>query len=214
MKRAMLDIPGSSLDDSLSRALVIARYLHKDQKRKGTTIPYMSHLMAVGAIVMEAGGNEEQQIAGVLHDVVEDTSATVDDIDRSFGPAVAAIVRACSDTEIKPKPPWRERKVAYINHLADIHADALLVSLADKVHNARCILADYQREGPQLWTRFNVESDGAAGQLWYYRSLVGVFTLRRDDLMPQAQPLVADLASIVANLEDEIALQEPGTVET
>ncbi len=212
MNRTMLDIPGSSLDDPLSRALVVARYLHRDQKRKGTNIPYISHLMAVSAIVMEAGGSEEQQIAGVLHDVVEDTSATVDDIDRSFGPAVAAIVRACSDTEVQPKPRWPERKATYVNYLSEVSADALLVSLADKVHNARCILADYRQEGPQLWSRFNDESMGAAGQLWCYRSLVSAFGLRRDDLAPEARYLVDELAGLVSSLESDIALREPDAI--
>jgi len=205
-------IPGSELSDLLLRALALAGYYHQVQKRKGTKIPYMSHLMAVSAIVMEAGGTRDQQVAAVLHDAVEDTDATVADIRRLFGSNVAKIVRACSDTEALPKPPWLARKQRYIRHLARVPNDVLLVSLADKIHNARCILADYEREGSRLWSRFNKESEGAAGQLWYYRSLVSAFAMRRQDLAPKSRRLVADLAGIVASLEAEIAVREPDTI--
>lgn len=205
-------VPGSTLSDPLVRSLAVAGYYHGTQKRKGTKIPYMSHLMTVSAIVMEAGGTQDQQVAAVLHDAVEDTRATVPDVRRLFGPEVAAIVRACSDTEVLPKPPWLARKQRYIRHLQRVHDDVLLVSLADKVHNARSILADYRREGPKLWTRFNKDAKGAAGQLWYYRSLVGAFALRRQDLAPKARYLVAELAGIVADLEAEVAVREPDSL--
>jgi (p)ppGpp synthase/HD superfamily hydrolase len=192
--------------------LAVAGFYHKTQKHKGTKIPYMSHLMAVSAIVREAGGTRDQQVAAVLHDVVEDTDATIADIRRLFGSNVAKIVRACSDTETLPKPPWLSRKQRYIRHLARVPNDVILVSLADKVHNARCILADYQHEGSRLWTRLNKESMGAAGQLWYYRELVSAFAIRRQDLAPKSRYLVASLAGVVATLEAEVAVREPSAI--
>lgn len=200
------------LDDDLVRAVVAAAVLHRGQLRKGTDIPYLSHVMAVGSIVMEAGGTRDQQIAALLHDAVEDTDATVTDIDALFGPAVASIVQACSDTEVRPKPPWRARKQKYLTHLVEAASEVLLVSLADKVHNARSILRDYRDVGPALWERFSPESQGAIGQLWYYRSLLCTFASRSGDLAEPSRYLVSELAAIVADLEAAVAVREPETL--
>ncbi len=179
-------------------ALEFARAAHGDQVRKGTRIPYLSHLLGVASLVLDAGGVEDLAIAGLLHDTVEDTNITVEDVAEAFGERVAAIVAACSDTQERPKPPWRERKERYLAHLdsPETSTDVLLVSVADKLHNARAILADYRAVGNDLWNRFNVGRDG---QLWYYRSLVEVFRLRRPGAMAD------ELERVVDELEAETA---------
>src|SRR5262249_26895149 len=139
-----------------------AHGLHRRQMRKGPAgIPYIAHLLSVSALVLEAGGSETQAIAALLHDGPEDRGGekTLADINKRFGTEVAAIVNACSDTMEHPKPPWRERKERYIDHLADASEDALLVSLADKVHNARSIVSDYRVECDAVWDRFSPDSD-------------------------------------------------------
>jgi len=163
-------IPSNRFDDALS----YASNLHRDQKRKGTDIPYISHLMAVCALVLEHGGTEDQAIAALLHDAAEDQGgkAVLDDIRIRFGEAVAEIVSDCTDAWEEPKPPWRERKEAYLAQLPTKDSTSLLVSLADKTHNARAILNDYRKIGDDLWPRFN---GGKEGTLWYYRSLTEVF---------------------------------------
>jgi hypothetical protein len=177
-------------------ALIWSADLHRDQFRKGTEIPYLSHLLSVSALVLEHGGDEDQAIAGLLHDSIEDTDVTDDAIAQRSGSRVAEIVRACTDADTFPKPPWRERKQAYIDHLASAPVDALLVSLADKVHNARAIAADVEREGESYMDRFN---GGRAGTRWYYRRLADAFNARAKDLTPDrpgrpgATGLVAEL---------------------
>ena len=155
-------------------ALLYATRLHANQVRKGSGIPYISHLLAVCALVMEHGGDEDQAIAALLHDAAEDQGGhkTLNDIRTRFGDRVAHFVVDLSDTFETPKPPWRARKEAYLAHLPNAAPDSLLISLADKVHNARSILADHAIIGEQIWTRFN---HGRDGTLWYYRSLVGIF---------------------------------------
>jgi GTP pyrophosphokinase len=182
------------------KALGSAADLHGDQARKGGRIPYVAHLLAVTAIVLENGGDEDLAIAALLHDAVEDQGGapTLAEIRADFGDRVADIVEACSDTDEIPKPPWRKRKEAYLAHLQDSAPDVLLVSLADKLHNARSLLMDYRAVGPDLWERFNAGRDG---QLWYYRELVTVFR-RKCDLLE----LVDELERVVAALEEEDAL--------
>jgi len=138
-------------------ALTFATRLHADQTRKGTTIPYISHLLAVTSIVLEQGGNEDEAIAALLHDAIEDQggASTREEIRRLFGERVVEIVDGCTDAEVVPKPPWRTRKEAYIAHLRDAPASVRLVSAADKLHNARAILADYRSVGESLWQRFH-----------------------------------------------------------
>lgn len=157
------------------QALVYAYRLHGNQTRKGGDIPYMSHLMAVCGLVMEHGGNEDLCIAALLHDAVEDQGGreTGDDIEQRFGAAVRRLVDGCSDSEGVPKPPWRERKEAYLAHLREAPEDVRLVSCCDKIHNARTLLSDLRILGPQMWTRFNASP---AETVWYFRSIVS--TLR------------------------------------
>ena len=176
-------------------ALVLARQLHADQTRKGTTIPYIGHLLAVTAIVIENGGTEDEVIAALLHDAIEDAGG--DPIRRvirdRFGDNVLAIVEGCTDTDQTPKPPWRARKEAYLAHLSEASSSVLLVSLADKIHNAGSILRDLRNEGESVWSRF---TGGRDGSLWYYRALVEAFRARG-----QFTTMVDELDRVVSELE-------------
>ncbi len=162
------------LTERFEEAVVYALRLHAQQKRKGTEIPYASHLFAVASLVLEDGGDEDQAIAALLHDAAEDQGGrpTLEAIRRRFGDRVAAIVLGCTDSENEPKPPWRARKETYVAHLRNAPRDVLRVSVADKLHNARSILSDLKRHGGGLWSRF---SGGRDGVLWYFRSLVTVY---------------------------------------
>jgi (p)ppGpp synthase/HD superfamily hydrolase len=170
------------LSATYDEALVYTCGLHRDQERKGSGIPYFSHLIAVSSLVLEAGGSEDEAIAGLLHDSLEDQGnrTSYEEIARRFGDRVATIVRACSDTEVVPKPPWRVRKEAYVAHLQGVDEGVLRVSRADKLHNARSILADLLAVGPVVWDRFNQPRDQV---LWYYGSLAHTFARR----LPGAQ---------------------------
>jgi (p)ppGpp synthase/HD superfamily hydrolase len=164
-----------SLSDRFDQALQRACELHRSQFRKGTEIPYLSHLLAVASLVLEDGGDEDQAIAALLHDAVEDQGGrpTLDSIRSDFGDRVASIVEACSDTDTYPKPAWRERKENYLRHLREEpRAEVLRVSAADKLHNARCIIADYRRFGESVWRRFNA---GKEEQAWYYGQLARIY---------------------------------------
>ena len=172
------------LTDRYTRAVDLARTLHIET-RKGTTIPYLAHLLSVSALVLEHGGTEDQAIAALLHDSAEDHGGhdRIDQIRAEFGEAVANIVHACSDsfTESKAdKQPWWPRKVAYLRQVASEPLDALLVSAADKLHNARSILGDYRALDDELWTRFNKDA-GRVGSLWYYTTLVEILGERLVD---------------------------------
>jgi (p)ppGpp synthase/HD superfamily hydrolase len=156
-------------------ALVFASKLHREQFRKASKIPYISHLLSVSALVIESGGSEDQAIAGLLHDAAEDQGGrkTLEAIRDRFGDSVATIVSDCTDSWTQPKPPWRERKEAYIARLPLKPEESLLVSLADKAHNSRTILADYREVGDKVWDRFR---GGKTGTLWYYQSLSEFFS--------------------------------------
>jgi (p)ppGpp synthase/HD superfamily hydrolase len=194
----MTDVLGSRFD----AALGLAADLHADQRRKGTDIPYVSHLLAVAAIVLEAGGDEDQVVAALLHDSVEDqpTRISIDALAEQFGPEVARIVEACSDTQEDPKPPWRPRKEAYLAHLEHADHHVLTVSLADKLHNATSLRRDVERHGPTYLDRFNA---GPEDQVWYYRSLVDVFERRLSGTPTEG--FVADLRDQVDRLADMVA---------
>jgi len=180
------------LDRDFEKALGYALRAHRGQSRKGTVIPYIAHLLAVSALVIEDGGTETEAVAALLHDVVEDQggASRLADVRATFGDDVADIVAGCSDTDEDPKPPWRTRKEAYIAHLADASPSVLRVSLADKLHNARAIVFDYRLHGPALWERFDKDSD----QLWYYQELVELFKQR------SASPMAAELDRVVSEL--------------
>lgn len=169
-----LDIHLPELDSRFEEGLIFAARLHQGQTRKGKDLPYISHLLAVTALVFQAGGDEDEVIAALLHDAVEDQGGleTLEEIRRRFGERVAMIVEGCSDSLGAPKPPWLERKANYLAHLVDAPPEVRRVSLADKLHNARTIHADLEEHGEETWSRFN---GGRQGSLWYYQSLVEIF---------------------------------------
>jgi GTP pyrophosphokinase len=184
------------LTDRFHAALVYATKLHASQVRKGTTIPYVSHLLGVASIALEHGATEDEAIAALLHDAVEDAKGGAAgvrvEIRRRFGHEVLEIVEGCTDTDKEPKPPWRERKEKYIQHVPDASPSIRLVSAADKLYNARAILADYRDIGEALWGRFN---GGRAGTLWYYRALANAF------LQLGPERLARELDCVVTELE-------------
>lgn len=185
--------------DRFEKALVFAAQIHRDQVRRGSNVPYVNHLLAVASIVGEAGGTEDQVIAGLLHDAIEDCIGEIPDIRakiaEDFGEAVLHMVEACTDADTDPKPPWRPRKEAYLAHLLALPSDApaLLVSLADKIHNSGSILRDYRQVGDALWDRFRGKRDGT---LWYYTELARVFVQLKPG--PQADELAGIVAKISA----------------
>ena len=160
--------------DKYLEAYVYSFELHKKQTRKGSNIPYFTHLSSVSNLIIENNGTTTQAIAGLLHDAVEDQGGakTLAAIKRKFGPKVAKIVDQCSDTTIKPKPPWKTRKIKYIKDIKNKTQDTLLVSLCDKYHNANCILSDYQKVGEEIWDRFTASKQET---FWYYESLYKEF---------------------------------------
>jgi hypothetical protein len=168
----------SKLTGQFAKALVYAEMKHHTQVRKGGDIPYVGHLLGVAGLVINDGGTEEQAIAALLHDAVEDAGgrATLTEIQANFGDDVARIVDECSDTDKTPKPPWRQRKQDYLTHLAGVGDDTILVSLADKLDNARAMLRDYHEHGPELWERFTVKDPH--DHLWYYGELLGAYRSR------------------------------------
>ncbi len=186
------------LSNRFEEALTFAFQLHNGQTRKATPVPYISHLLAVASLVLENGGDEDETIAALLHDAVEDQggAATREQIRRRFGERVAEIVDGCTDTDATPKPPWLARKEAYLAHLPNASASVRQVSAADKVHNARSILSDYRDQGEALWGRFQ---GGKEGTLWYYRTLAETFR----SLGPAR--LVDELARVVKEVDRLVA---------
>jgi GTP pyrophosphokinase len=180
----------------LGAAFDMAARLHDGQPRKGTSIPYISHPMAVASLVLEHGGSAEQAIAALLHDGPEDGGGrpVLTEIRERFGEAVARIVEECTDTFDHPKPPWRPRKERYLRHLESASPDTILVSLADKTHNLRTILRDHRAVGESLWKRF---AGGKEGTRWYYESLLEAY---RDRVPPAAEPLFAEYERMVERL--------------
>jgi (p)ppGpp synthase/HD superfamily hydrolase len=165
--------PTTTLGPRYAQAVTYAATKHATQVRKSTSIPYVSHLLAVSALVLEAGGDEDQAIAALLHDAPEDQGGqpTLDEIREIFGARVANIVEGCSDSlaeDPEDKEPWRIRKERYLAHLEQADEDTLLVSLADKLHNARAIVSDLRITGPDTWNRFNAEPHEI---FWYYRTI-------------------------------------------
>lgn len=168
----------------LAEAFDYAAMRHQDQKRKGTDIPYISHLMSVSALILEQGGSDAQAIAGLLHDVIEDAELPQlipeirTDILEKFGPIVLSLVEGCTDGEIDSdgkKPEWKHRKQNYLSKLKKKNKDLLLVSCCDKLHNARSILTDLLSVGESVFDRFTA---GKSETLWYYKSLSDIFSER------------------------------------
>lgn len=177
----------------VGEALKLAADAFAVRERKGSGAPYLTHLLAVATIVMEHGGDEDQIAAAVLHDYLEDIpGASEDELQARFGERVARIVRALSDaTDALDKAPWKPRKLAYLAHLRDEAHDVKLVSAADKLHNARSIVADHRRMGDRIFDRFTASRDET---LWYYREVVRALAHGFD------HPLVAEVRSVVVEL--------------
>ena len=169
------------LSPKFDEALAFVSHEHRDQVRKGSGTPYVAHLLSVAAIVLEHGGTELEAIAALLHDYIEDQADKLpggalearEIVVDKFGEEVARIVDACTDATTSPKPPWRPRKEAYLAHLREQDsASVLLVSMSDKLHNARSIVDDHAEVGEELWSRFTGDRDGT---LWYYRELLAAY---------------------------------------
>ncbi|WP_353929342.1 HD domain-containing protein [Okeanomitos corallinicola TIOX110] len=182
------------LSERFTQALTYTHQLHATQIRKGSGVPYISHLLGVASIALEYGANEEEAIAALLHDAIEDQggAATREEIRHRFGDNVTAIVEGCTDADTTPKPPWKERKEKYIAHLSTASPSVLLVSAADKLYNARSILKDYRLNGDAVWERFTGRKEGT---LWYYRALADAFNQNK------ITPLIEELARVVTEME-------------
>ena len=183
-----------ALTARFEEALIFATRLHASQSRKGSATPYIAHLLGVTSLVLENGGNEDEAIAALLHDAVEDQggAATREEIRRHFGDRVVEIVDGCTDAEVTPRPPWRPRKEAFIVHLCEAPVSVRLVVTADKLHNARCVLGDYRVLGESLWKRFNGGKDGT---LWYYRATTDALR------SAETTPLIEQLDRVVSEIE-------------
>ena len=198
------------LSDRFTRAVDYARVLHTEF-RKGTKIPYMAHLLGVASLVMgEAGGavpvTEDMVIAAILHDTVEDHGGkrTLDDVEEKFGANVARMVEGLSDTlaeDHDKKEGWEVRKNAYLARLATEPEDVLVISVADKLYNAKSILDDLKEIGPAVWDRFK---RGPKDQLWYFHALLGIFQARLHSRM------VGELKCVVDEIANLVTTGWPG----
>jgi (p)ppGpp synthase/HD superfamily hydrolase len=187
----------TTLSPRFDEAVGYAREVHAAQDRKGTGVPYISHLLGVTSLVLDDGGGEDEAIAALLHDAAEDHGGRprLEDIRSRFGGAVAKIVEDCTDSWDTPKPPWAERKRAYAEHARSLPATSLRVSVADKVHNTYAILRDLRNEGEKVWERFNAAPDDVIA---YYQSLV------RSYREAGGGKLVDELERIVRGIEREM----------
>jgi (p)ppGpp synthase/HD superfamily hydrolase len=190
--------PAAILTRRFDEAVVWANELHREQKRKGSTVPYVAHVLAVAAIVLEHGGGEDEAIAALLHDAAEDCGGrrTHEEIERRFGPRVAQIVDGCTDSYESRKPAWRPRKEAHVARLREADASVRLVAAADKLHNARSVLADLREEGERVWDRFAAPRHET---LWYYRAAAGALSLQEAD--GRLRVLLDELRRVVGDLE-------------
>jgi len=184
----------TSLSERFSDALVYAAMLHRSQQRKLSGAPYVGHLLRVAGIVLESGADEDEAIAALLHDAVEDQggATAAGAIRERFGPRVAEIIEGCTDTYQTPKPPWRQRKEAYLARLANACASVRLVAAADKLDNVRSLVQSHRIVGEAVWQSFR---GGREGTLWYFRRVV--------EILKQAHghPLAEELQRAVAELE-------------
>jgi (p)ppGpp synthase/HD superfamily hydrolase len=189
------------LGPRLQSAFRYAAEKHEGQARKQTSVPYLSHLMAVASLVLEAGGDEEMAIAALLHDVVEDCGGMprLREVRKLFGDRVAKIVEGCTDSFSDPKLEWKQRKDDYLEHLKHADLETRLVSAADKLHNVRTILTDYRKDGEKIWERFSGKKDGT---LWYYRAL-------SNEYQHTSNRLTSELAITLSELEEAVSKNTP-----
>lgn len=190
------------LTERFDAAFALAHRVHRRQTRKQTPVPYMAHVMGVTSLVLEYGGTQDEAIAALLHDAIEDAPPDLGpdwvrrEIRAHFGEAVLDIVEHCTDTDEQPKPPWLARKSRYIERVAEAPPSALLVSSADKLYNVSAILRDFRRIGDEVWTRFSTDA-GKDGTIGYYRALANIFNSRL------GTALADDLERVVGTLESE-----------
>jgi len=191
-------LPTAVLGARFSEAVRWAAMLHADDVRKGTRIAYVSHLLGVASLVLEDDGTEEEAIAALLHDAIEDRGTPEAEIRARFGQPIADIVVACTEPGdiARNAATWRERKTRYLEHLeAGVSESALRVTAADKLHNARSILADLRDHGPGVWDKFNAP---VADHIWYYTELARVLSDAHDG------PTVRELQRVVTDLVAEV----------
>jgi (p)ppGpp synthase/HD superfamily hydrolase len=197
--------PRFRLTERFDRAVRYANRIHADQTRKGTGVPYVTHLLGVASLVLENGAESEDEVIGaLLHDAAEDQGGRprLEDIRQQFGEQVGHIVDACTDTYDKPKPPWRDRKEAYVTRVRERverggDEPALRVSLSDKLHNTRAIVADVRESGDAVFERFNGEKDGT---IWYYTALVEAFRGFPNRMVGEIEREVAELRRLAIPL--------------
>jgi len=188
--------------DRFASAMAYAYQVHSGQRRKGTGIPYIAHILGVTAIAMEYGADEDQSIGALLHDAAEDGGgeATLAEIRARFGDVVAEIVLGCSDSLVEDpedKLPWQERKENYLAHLENASQSVCLVSAADKLHNVRSIVRDYHEHGEAIWDRFQGRRDGT---LWYYETVADTLIRRyRSQLTRDLQDEVDKLLALAGS---------------
>lgn len=204
------------LGSRFSEALTFAADIHRHQPRKGTQIPYMAHILGVASVALEYGANEDEAIAALLHDAIEDAPDALGDgkasvvrswIRLKFGEQVLGIVEGCTDADEDPKPRWRPRKEQYVSRIAGEPPSVLLVSVADKLHNVRAILRDYRTVGDALWSRFNPEA-GRDGTVGYYRGLALAYSGRVEAVGDvRVTALVEEFERVVKELEDAVGVK-------
>lgn len=193
------DFNQERLTSRFEEALIYASRLHARQRRKASGTPYVAHLLGVAALVIQDGGDEDEAIAALLHDAIEDQGGdtTRQEIRRRFGEKVTSIVDGCTDAETMPKPPWRERKERFIKSLDQASPEVLRVATADKLYNARSVLSAFRKDGETLWRQFN---GGRDGTLWYYRAVTKALQEKGSG------QLVEDLDRAVTELEALVML--------
>jgi (p)ppGpp synthase/HD superfamily hydrolase len=182
------------LSQRFAQALTYAFHLHQYQFRKGSTVPYISHLISVAALVLEDGGDEDAAIAALLHDAIEDQggNAIRNEVRQQFGDSILHIVEACTESDETPKLTWKQRKLQAIAQIQHAEPAIQRVIIADKLHNLRCIWADWQRQGDRVWQRFNASPTDI---LWFYQTCVDTVGDRLDS------PMVTELRNLLTTLE-------------
>jgi (p)ppGpp synthase/HD superfamily hydrolase len=195
-----------SSSNAFENALAYAARLHAGQMRKGSDTPYISHLLAVTAITLDHGATENEAIAALLHDAVEDQGGkeTLEEIRRQFGNQVAEIVAACSDADELPKPPWRERKEAFVERLRTEPYSVRLVVAADKLHNVNDVLRNYRILGDDLWRHFK---GGRDGTIWYYGAVVDALNQAATSDEKQLNALIQEISDSLSMLKQAVAEQ-------
>jgi (p)ppGpp synthase/HD superfamily hydrolase len=178
----------------LCRAFEFALAVHGNQVRKGIPVPFISHLMAVSALVLEHGGTAVEGAAALLHDSLEDTSTSVSVLEDAFGEEITTIVVACSDNLCQDPLCWRDRKGTFLASIESMSASALLVTTADKLHNARDVVKMQRKRGDATFIAFEGQKDGT---LWYYGEALKA--------LEGAAPGFPGLRALVGDLRREVA---------